>query len=1264
MSSDPAAKGPRRNIRIGKYEVLSHVATGGMGAVYKARDTEHDREVALKVLSPEMATKPAMLERFRREAKHASKLRHENVVTVYEFGEANHTYYLAMEFVEGIDLHEYSNRKGPLDPNEALDIILQGCRALDHAYEQGVVHRDIKPSNFLVTQRGERRVIKMTDLGLAREASNEEFRVTKAGTTVGTLDYMSPEQARDSGLADIRSDLYSLGSTWYHLLAGHAPFPKGGLGERLNRILNENPPDVRQFNARVSAPMASVVHRLLAKRPSARYQTPAELLQDLETLARGEPLLTTQQLLQNLAHEEGEAAVEPSRSVRKRRPPSSTAPATREEKGSGRRTPPPTRVRAKPESSTGKSATRESPAEASALSKAQLLGLAAAALVLVAVLVLLFSLRRSHRDQSFARDTEPAIPEPAAPLRVPAPTAPKVEVEKKTVERPQAVTPPKKPSWPALYRPAQPMDLAALGKEIEAARTPAPAPAQAIELVVGRLPPGDPAKTFSSLAAACQAIPAGATGIVELRDNGPFFDLPAAVADRSLVLRAAPGYRPLLVWDVQRTLDERRRNRPRGQAENEAAPLIFLDVKHGNLTLQDIHVALQWPETSSEGAALLRVEDGDLTATGCTFSVAGRPRDGVTLARFTAAPQPGGGPGKRGGRCRFTRCHARGTALSVLDLDAPGAQVLFENCLLVGGDRSLLQVRASAEQSIEMRSVRSTMICGKNLLSVQAAKPADRAPMFHWVSWDVLLSRKTREPGGELLHLSENMSTKQMSWRALNCLYTGWGSLLAGAASIPGADLASWHRLWGRAEGDVAQAEPWPRAEFPEPAEIPAATYRTAGSSVAFAASDNPEHLLGCAPDDLPPVRDNWLALTFGRFPVLALAIPEDPAPPEIPAPVDMLYHGERLNLDQIDLGAYLQEVQKTHRLAPQVVLHLTGRGERSTTPIHIKGSSLVLYFEPPPEKAEPEGEKHQPLVVVPSLRGSGDALIDIEQGSLDLINGRLRLSEAAEARVIPWLVKVQGGDVRLFRSRLEVSPRSGGGIFRGLIALDGSGDASAEHVRSCAVNESLLLSARSGIQVQGIGARVLLTQTLLIAGEDALRLTLAPGFTTRANAQCLLDHATVAAQGSVVHVADVTTAVPPAEPVVMQTHDSTFLNLFLRRGSGIALSSKASLVLYDGEALAHGLVVWQSDGDSFDRRLWFGAAAADKPLPDKREDHTSWLALWGTPGLRRAHLDVYVPTTLAADRWAPERLLGLKTSGANLEKLGLTPRPAKKPPR
>lgn len=304
MPSDPATKEPSRSIRIGKYEVLAHIASGGMGAVYKARDTETGQVVALKVLSPVLASQPAMLERFRREAKHASKLNHENIVTLYDFSEANQTHFLVMEFIEGIDLQDYLSQKGSLDPEEALEIILQACQALDHCYRQRVVHRDIKPSNFLLARQDDRTVVKLTDLGLAREASNEEFRVTRAGTTIGTIDYMSPEQARDSGLADIRSDLYSLGCTWYHLLTGNPPFPKGGLGERLHRIMHEEPPYLRKLNPHVTRETASVVHRLMEKRPAQRYQTPADLLRDLETLRRGEALLTPRQALENLAEEE------------------------------------------------------------------------------------------------------------------------------------------------------------------------------------------------------------------------------------------------------------------------------------------------------------------------------------------------------------------------------------------------------------------------------------------------------------------------------------------------------------------------------------------------------------------------------------------------------------------------------------------------------------------------------------------------------------------------------------------------------------------------------------------------------------------------------------------------------------------------------------------------------------------------------------------------------------------------------------------------
>jgi serine/threonine protein kinase len=270
--------------RVGKYEVLAHVATGGMGAVYKAIDGDLNRLVALKVLAPRLVDNAAALERFRREARNAARLNHPNIVTLFEWGKADDSHYLAMEFVDGPDLGGYILNKGRLGVEESHAILVQAVQALDHAFRQGVVHRDIKPSNFILGRQEGELVVKMTDLGLSRAVSDEDFRVTRDGSTVGTVDYLSPEQSRDSSMADIRSDIYSLGCTVYHMLAGHPPFDEGGLGERVYKHMHTEPPDLRRINPDVPPGLWAVIKRMLAKAPGGRYQTPAALLHDLQHL--------------------------------------------------------------------------------------------------------------------------------------------------------------------------------------------------------------------------------------------------------------------------------------------------------------------------------------------------------------------------------------------------------------------------------------------------------------------------------------------------------------------------------------------------------------------------------------------------------------------------------------------------------------------------------------------------------------------------------------------------------------------------------------------------------------------------------------------------------------------------------------------------------------------------------------------------------------------------------------------------------------------
>jgi serine/threonine protein kinase len=273
--------------RLGKYEVVAHLATGGMGAVYKAVDRDLNRLVALKILSSDLADDTAVMERFRREARHAARLNHPHIVTLYEFrfDRKRRLYYLALEFINGVDLARYIARRRQLRPEETRRIMVQTAKALAHAFEHGIVHRDIKPSNLMLAKKGGKGVVKITDLGLAIAVGEDEYRVTREGNTVGTIDYISPEQARDSRSADTRSDIYSLGCTAFHMLAGRPPFAEGGLGERLFKHLEAPPPDVRAFNSAVSAEFWAIIRRMLAKKPEDRFASPNELLWALKGLA-------------------------------------------------------------------------------------------------------------------------------------------------------------------------------------------------------------------------------------------------------------------------------------------------------------------------------------------------------------------------------------------------------------------------------------------------------------------------------------------------------------------------------------------------------------------------------------------------------------------------------------------------------------------------------------------------------------------------------------------------------------------------------------------------------------------------------------------------------------------------------------------------------------------------------------------------------------------------------------------------------------------
>ncbi|MEC7725313.1 MAG: serine/threonine-protein kinase [Planctomycetota bacterium] len=266
------------------YELLDRVGGGAMGTVFKARHKRLNRIVALKILKPSLARDKRYVERLRREARIVASLSHPHIVTGYDLGEEGGYHFFVMEFVEGKSLRQLLVEWGMFAEEYVLRVAREVAEALDHAYQRDVIHRDIKPGNILIDDSGR---VKLTDMGLAKGPA--DLTLTRDGATVGTPMYISPEQARNPQDVDVRSDLYSLGATLYHMSTGVPPFAGNTMAELITNVLSENvvPPD--EANAAVSPGLSLVIRKLLAKNLTARYQTPRDLLDDLDRLDRALP---------------------------------------------------------------------------------------------------------------------------------------------------------------------------------------------------------------------------------------------------------------------------------------------------------------------------------------------------------------------------------------------------------------------------------------------------------------------------------------------------------------------------------------------------------------------------------------------------------------------------------------------------------------------------------------------------------------------------------------------------------------------------------------------------------------------------------------------------------------------------------------------------------------------------------------------------------------------------------------------------------------
>jgi serine/threonine protein kinase len=272
--------------QIPGYKILGKIGAGAMAVVYKAKQISLNRTVAIKVLPRRFTENPEYVQRFYKEGQAAGKLNHPNIVQAIDVGEAGGYHYFVMEFVEGKTIADDINAGHIFGEQEAIEIIIQVCHALQHAHAHGLVHRDVKPKNIMINTQG---VVKLADMGLARETTDIEAAQSEEGKAYGTPYYIAPEQIRGKIDIDGRADIYGLGATFYNMVTGRVPFTGDDSAEIMKKHLKEKliPPD--HINTSLSAGVSEVIEIMMAKRREDRYKDVDELLLDLEALREGQP---------------------------------------------------------------------------------------------------------------------------------------------------------------------------------------------------------------------------------------------------------------------------------------------------------------------------------------------------------------------------------------------------------------------------------------------------------------------------------------------------------------------------------------------------------------------------------------------------------------------------------------------------------------------------------------------------------------------------------------------------------------------------------------------------------------------------------------------------------------------------------------------------------------------------------------------------------------------------------------------------------------
>ena len=996
-----------------------------------------------------------MVKRFKSEAQAAAQLKHDNIVAIHDAGEADGFLYIALEYIEGTDAHSIVAKRGSMPNKRAMEVIRQTAAALQHAHERKIVHRDIKPSNLLVRKDG---LVKLADMGLARSIDESvETNITRAGTTVGTVDYMSPEQARNSKAADIRSDLYSLGATWYHLLSGHPPFPDGSMLNKLTAHSTKARPDIRDENEAVPENISVMIKRLMAIKPEDRYQTPQDLLDDLgnDNLTRGPMTLKDLAALAEDDDEEEEDRHAPKASYKK--------PGAQESK---QLMAPTMEVPVMPPTSSAKLKQKSGVDTRSLKTLMIVLGIVA----VVGGLGYLVSGYSDSVATPINSGNNPYDREAGsndAPSLVANDDGKKVTPEKKG---PKSLTPlnsgektttlkendrPNAAPAGSLYLPP----LSPLGRDGEvrfvsdwltAGGSPASSNLKAI--LVGGGPSGF--ENVATLDEALRQLP-DVGGIVELVTEGPYFLSPIELANKAtIVIRAMNGIRPLVVM----------------VADPDQPYDALLKVTSGALTLEGLQVLIPARQfATADPLTIVSVRGGDLAAVNCSFTLSGT-RPGKTFVFGAEGKVVRTDPKlSRHSRVLTRDCVIRGAALGAFHLDQATTDVVASRCLFATGSGTVLSLTnhepleadepaatqpAASGGSSKSPASKGPIKAGTGPASKGAGPSVPRSVKF--LSCTILASATAFEvtPGSDpkppltefavinsvfagnagphskpvLLALPgwpQNPLPKpdqnlyeNLRWTIENSLICGWQKLILeepGSTAIvrTGGD---WKRDWRNQptlDESQFQASGWPTSPLIDLAAAKGSDF-VVSNDIGVKATDS-QPLGGPATEFVEAA-----PLTIARSEALANRMQH------------AVFGTETLLINKtIQIDATIRDVGQVvngENWPSGTLVVVSGTGNVEMSPVEVKGKALRIEFKNTGEA---------PLIFSPKKLAKmkdDEAMFVVEGGSLELVNGHFRFPNSSSQPLPQFFLSAHDSNFSLRHCTVIGQTLDGTSKFVGLI--------------------------------------------------------------------------------------------------------------------------------------------------------------------------------------------------------------------------------------